>query len=439
MLNQSATVRMFISMIILSCSAILASAQSRVPDRHFTLDQFISEALENNQSLKASVFKAQADEELPEQAATLADPRIMFGYQPIPLLTARGVQRFQFQFEQDIPYPGKLDLKRKIQEYTAIMANHEIDKAERLLIYQVKVAYFELYSTQEQLLIFQDFRDRLSDLVASASSLYKLGNGAQQDVLKAQLERNRLDEQEIRLKQHLLNQSESMARLLGRSSGSEMLTGRFFISTRDQIEALSSPANQTERRYRPEILIQEAALSRSEQEVNLAEKMYRPDFTAGLVYYELGESKYSPMMTGRDAIGLQLKLKLPIWRNGLKARKNEAQLRMNQNSALLQDLRIAISTQIQAAHYQLEQEVEMIQLYEKTLIPQAELALKSSLSAYSAGQSDFMGPLDSERVLFELRMSLIQSRSRALQDWAALDWAQGDPTATENGQDPQKN
>lgn len=144
-------------------------------------------------------------------------------------------------------------------------------------------------------------------------------------------------------------------------------------------------------------------------------------------------------MTGRDAIGLQLKLKLPIWRNGLKARKNEAQLRMNQNSALLQDLRIAISTQIQAAHYQLEQEVEMIQLYEKTLIPQAELALKSSLSAYSAGQSDFMGPLDSERVLFELRMSLIQSRSRALQDWAALDWAQGDPTATENGQDPQKN
>lgn len=390
------------------------------------LNNLISEALDHNESLNAARLHAKAKRAVPPQVSTLPDPVIGVSYQPFPIYTARGFQRFQIRLEQEIPFPGKLELRKSIAEYSAVMAEYDVGIADRLLVYQVKVSYYELYRIQEQFDVIKEFRIQLSDLVTSTTARYKVGEGNQQDILKAQLERNKLDELELELMQRQLSESESLARLLNRGDGAELVAGAFSIEKQAE-DSTNADSRSLKLEQRPELLAQKTALLRSEADIRLAEKMFLPDFTVGVNYYDIGASDLTPTMTGRNALGIQLKVKLPLWRSGLTARLTESRVRLQENDALLRDLQIEISTQVNRAAGQFELEKGTLQLYEKTLIPQAQMSLQASLSAYATGQADFMNLLDAERVLFSLRMSFLDSVSRTLRFSAALDWALGNP------------
>ena len=176
---------------------------------------------------------------------------------------------------------------------------------------------------------------------------------------------------------------------------------------------------------RPEAQALQTAIQQAETRIALAKKQFLPDFTVGMTYFDIGASDLTPTMTGRDALAVQLRVKIPLWRGKLRSTLVEAQLRRRETEARFQDLQTEIRAQISDLVSRLDIEQRTLTLYEETLLPQAETTLEASLSAYTTGQTDFLNLLDAERMLFNLRMGLQDSLARYLTMTAALERALG--------------
>ncbi len=407
------------------CPSALAQADSaRDTTQVLRGEDLVREALANNALLHANRLNTEALRTRREQATALPDPFATVSYQPFPVFTARGFQRSQWRIEQDIPFPGKLGLKGEIADHVADVSGYEADAFAQDLVFEVNQAFYELYRIQEQQRLIQSFKEQLSDFVASATARYEVGEGTQQDVLKAQLERNTLDRLRLDLAQRKRSAAETLAHLLNRLDATALLAETVRL---ERPEGLFPEAQAQARALtkRPEARALQTAIQQAETRIALAKKQFLPDFTVGMTYFDIGASDLTPTMTGRDALAVQVRVKIPLWRGKLRSNLVEAQLRRRETQARYQHLQTEIRAQISDLASRLDIEQRTLTLYEETLLPQAETTLEASLSAYTTDQTDFLNLLDAERMLFNLRMGFQDSLARYLTMTAALERALG--------------
>lgn len=381
------------------------------------LEDLLQEAQANNPSLQANRLKAEAQATKSAQVSALPDPSVNVSYQPRPILTARGYQRSQWRLEQTIPFPGKRRLRGKVASLGADIAASNADAVGEDLILQVKQAYYELYRVQEQQQVLATFQEELRSFEQAALRRYEVGNGTQQAVLKAQLERSRLEVRQQQLAEDRRSALETLARLLDRPN-SNGLTGTL------RVEKPQLPTNnqlvEHALQQRPEAEALRQAATRSKQKIALARREFLPDLSVGLTYMDLGAGGPSPTMTGRDAVTLSAGIKIPLWRGKLNAQLEEARLQKQQVGARYQAFETDLRAQIHDLQNRLHKQQEQLTLLEKTLVPQAETTLEATLSAYTTDQADFLDLLDAERTLFSLQMDYETTYARYLKTAAAL-------------------
>ncbi len=79
------------------------------------------------------------------------------------------------------------------------MTKAEIAKAEREVVEAVRLAYYELWLADELIRIVEDNKELVNDPIKVSEARYKTG-GSQQDVLHAELEGDKLEDQLISLR-----------------------------------------------------------------------------------------------------------------------------------------------------------------------------------------------------------------------------------------------
>jgi outer membrane protein TolC len=347
---------------------------------------------------------------------------VMGTYQPFPVLTARGAQRSQWRVEQQVPFPGKLGLQGDIAGLSAEVAEHEAATFEEDLLFQVKQAYYELYRLQEQALLVEDFQERLLAFEDVAATQYEVGTGMQQAILKAQLEKNTLSQRLIDLAERRQTAIETLARLINQpiEGDFEVRVAPPALLTTDT-ERLVEIAQQR----RPEVDALAAAETRVQKQIALAQKQFLPDFGLNLTYFDMAASDVMPTATGRDALALGVSVKVPLQRGRLRAQLEEAKVRAAQVTARQEALTTSFQTQIADLVSQLHREAEQLTLYQGLLIPQAETTLEATLSAYTTARTDFLNLLDTERMLFTLKVGYADALARYLKAAAGLERALG--------------
>ena len=90
----------------------------------------------------------------------------------------------------------------------------------------MKEAYYTLYRVQEQERLTRRFQDELDGFESSAAAQYEVGQGPQQAILKAQIERGRLTVQLEQLAEERASAQQRLARLVGRTRRGEHFRGR---------------------------------------------------------------------------------------------------------------------------------------------------------------------------------------------------------------------
>lgn len=393
-------------------------------DTLLSLDDLLTEVRANNPSLRVSRLETEVLATRSRQASAFPDPSVMVGYQPYPLLTARGTQRSQWRIEQPVPYPGKLSLQGAIADLNAEIAGFEADTFEEDLLFEAKQAYYELYRIQQQERRILAFRGRLEHFEEAAAAQYEVGTGMQQAILKAQLEKNTLARVQLELAEHRRTAAETLARLLNRPT-SDAFTAGIRVEAPPIFPLDEAALLEIALRERPEADALDAAARRADARIALARKQFMPDFGLNITWFDIGSADAPPTATGRDAVAIGATIKVPIQRGGLRARLEETRARRIQVEARQEALETSFRTQIADLVSRLRGQAQQLALYREALIPQAETTLQATLSAYATARTDFLDLLDAERMLFSLETGYEDTFARYLKMTAALERALG--------------
>ena len=402
-------------------STLLGSPAAPSAAPTLRLDSLLAAAARGNPSLQAARLRADARAQRGAQAGALPDPTVGATALPVPVVTARGEQRTQWRVQQALPFPGTRSLRREVAELGAEVAAADAQVLEQDLALRVRRAYYTLLRVQAHERSLRRFQADLEQFEQAAISQYEVGAEGQSAVLKAQIERQRL---ETRL-EGLAAERQSALQALARLTGQEALARRDAQAT--------APARPEPPRARPDDALDrrpEAAqlrrrVERSEREVDLAEKEQWPGFTVGAQYFDIAATDLTPTMTGRDALALSVGVTVPLWRDKQAAQIQEAQIERRRAETELAAFRLEVRTRLADLQQRIERQRRQLSLLDETLLPKAETALETSLSGYRTGQNDFLDLLDAERTLFQLRLQRASVFARLLTTRAEWERAAG--------------
>ena len=168
-----------------------ASAYAQEPAR-LPLAEVVAEALSRNPEIVAAQKRHDAARQRPVQERSLADPMISAGYNasgnPFPGagLGTEPTANIGVMVSQELPYPGKRDLKASLASREADAVFEQIEAARLSVVARVKQAYYRLAYTYAVSDVLTRNQALLDTLLKVSEGRYAVGQAAQQDVLKAQ-------------------------------------------------------------------------------------------------------------------------------------------------------------------------------------------------------------------------------------------------------------
>src|SRR6266853_2910495 len=162
------------------------------------LKDLLNEAERNNPQIAAARQGWEAAKQIPSQVSTLPDPQFtaqqvsVGSPRPFAGYTNSDFAYFGLGISQDIPYPGKLQLRGEIAKRDADVVQQQLKTVRRSVLANVKSAYFRLAYLSKTLGILESDGQLLEQVEMAADARYRSGMGNQHDLLQAQLERTKL-------------------------------------------------------------------------------------------------------------------------------------------------------------------------------------------------------------------------------------------------------
>src|SRR5437762_4647487 len=174
--------------------AVAALAQSTPT----SLQSLIAEARQNNAAIKAAESGIQTARYMPKQGSALPDSEVMVqsftvgSPRPFAGYSNSDFAYIGFGASQELPYPGKRALRGNVAQHGIAISRAEKDAVAWDMLTRLKLAYFQLAASQQLVAVLEQNRQLADEIEQAAEVRYRVGQGTQQDVLRAQLERTKL-------------------------------------------------------------------------------------------------------------------------------------------------------------------------------------------------------------------------------------------------------
>ena len=330
------------------------------------------------------------------RAGALDDPKGWVAITNLPIRTGsfreEDMTGKEIGLSQMIPYPGKRDYASRIVEKEKEQAEFDLAEMRNMLRADVKMAYAELSTVRAQAEVVRQIRAVLDQVVRISTEMFAVGKGSQPDVLRGQVEFQKMREMLLMLenREKVLSIRLNTIAALPPSSPVPALDNLVEFSPGFDVEDLRTI-------YRAERPARQAVQSRIEKgtlAVVHAEHEYKPDFEVSASYMQRDAM---PDGTGRsDMFSAMLSMTLPIWRKakiepGIRAMAAEKEMAIRDEETLDAEAANAIGGSLAS----LSNFAAVAKLYRTTLIPQAEQSNRSNLEAYQVGKIDFPMYMDS--------------------------------------------
>ncbi len=356
-----------------------------------TLEELIREVEQRNPDIAAAQLGYQAATHVAGQVSAFPDTQVMVQHfavgSPRPFA---GYSNSEFAYiglgaSQEIPYPGKRGLRAQVASQEAEARRFQADSSRRSVVDQLKGIYFRLAYLQETLGVLERNDEVLRDVQKITESRYSVGQGNQQEVLKAQLQHTKIL-QEITMHHREVGQMQAqLKQLLNRVQDNPNiqtvpLTLRSIPYTASQLMELVKQQN-------PDIKAQQQMVKQSESQVELSRKEFRPDFNVQYIWQHTNGDT-------RDYYMATFGINLPN-RGRRKAELAQAEANREQAKRMLEGEQQRRLAEVQDQFVVAETSAEQLKIYKEGLIPQSEATLRSAQAAYQSGKQDFETLLNS--------------------------------------------
>ena len=376
-------------------------------------DYFVGLALAGHPSIQAARQRVSAEVNRIPQARALPDPMFNNTFFPLhdqSIQTAAGRVGNQMALSQAVPWPEKLRTKAAIVSQEVQIAQAEVAQIEREIAEAVRLAYYEVWFATRATAIITETKGLVDDLTKVAEARYRSG-GTQQDVLRAQLESDRLDDQLVSLaKQKQIAQADLAAlvqqpvTLLAEASddlGLENVPAQL-----DELIALAEQCN-------PKLAGLASEIQRDRQKYRLACLQQYPDLQVGVQWGLVSDNSevLSPVANGHDQFSFNVGTTLPIWRDKINAGVREAANRTSSTTKRLDAERDALYGKLRRLLAQADAFTEQRDIYEERIIPRTEDTLKLAIADYRGKRTDFFSLIETYRelLMFETQLARINA------------------------------
>ena len=374
------------------------------PSARLALSDVIAEVLATHPEIAAAQRRYDAARQRPVQEQSLPDPMVSAGYNasgnPLPGagLGTAPTANIGFMVSQELPYPGKRDLRASIASREADAAFQQIEAARLSITARVKQAYYRLAYAYAVGDVLTRNRDLLDTLLKVSENRYAVGQAAQQDVIKAQTQLSILELQLERVRQERATREGELNALLARPTTTlvgqpdDLQLTPFDLS----LDTLLIAANV----HTPMLRRDQIMIDRSQLAVDAARKEYKPDFAVTGGYYYMGAMP--PMYEFRFDV------KVPLQRDRRAAAVAEQLSTLEQARNAYDTTRLSLQSRVQEDYQMASTSVRLARLYRDTVLPQARLALESSMGSYQTGTVDFLSVLTNFGSVLEHEMSYFE-------------------------------
>ncbi|MFH0900248.1 MAG: TolC family protein [Pseudomonadota bacterium] len=352
----------------------------------------VKEALEKRPEIALAQAAVQADRERVPQARALPDPVLSLGIQN------DGFARIQIgemetsylaiMASQTFPWYGKRDLRGEAIALGTRQQETDLERTRLTVQAEVERAYVDLLLVRDQLVLLAQVETLWMQTEGMARVRYEVGDGAQSDILRAQLERSRLEQRRWTLEAEERRRVAVLNRLRGHPLDDVVTTSRSLADIPDPALSEATAAFKDAELRSPELEKWRLAIEKSGKLVELAEREAYPDVTVSAGLMPRGGS-FPPMWQAG------MSFSVPIWRDRKQARAlEENRIRRTASQfgaeATSQLLRQRVTERLEL----LKALLASNRLYRSGLLVQSEATVSSTMAQYQVGRVTFAAVLE---------------------------------------------
>ena len=376
-----------------------------------SISDLVSYAYRSNPSIQAARETWKGLVERYRAVTAFPDPQLLVTYFPEPIETRLGPQDWNLNLSQSIPFPGKLSKAGELVEADIQMARLELDKTVRDLVVKVRESYHELLYIQEAKRILALNRGLLDHLRKLAETGLAKERTTLYDVVKGQSQLAQLKYDDLLLEELAQTETTQLNSLLNRPPEAELRLrdGHSPKTLAYRIDELYRMAIQ----YQEEIQMAETQINKARVREGLAKYEYLPEFRLGFFYAGIGnpDVPVQPKDAGRDAVGVQFGLSIPLWFGKNSGRVEEARADIQRAQMLKQGQVNDTRAQIRNLYFRLQNAERLIRLYRDNLIPQATQSLEVAETWFREKEGTFSDLVETQAVYYNFQLSLARARA----------------------------
>jgi outer membrane protein TolC len=372
------------------------------------VESLLAIAREGSPDVRVLRLEAEAAQERIGPAGALPDPLLRI---ELENLTRNGTQEAtlspsrvgdtKYLLAQPLPFWGKRDLKRDIAAAEAEQASGRASDTWVEVATRIKGLYAQYWLTYRAVQLTRENIALSRQLEQIAQVRYAGGLAAQQDAIRAQVERSTLDNELVGMETEYRQQAAYINAMLARSANAPLAEPSALRPLPARLDAARLSERLVERN--PQLAIEAARIGGAEKSRDLAYRNRFPDFIVGVQPMQVQDRV--------DAWNLMLELNVPLQQGTRRSQEREAERMLEAASARKEALGHRLHGELSGAVASLEAARTTEEITRSRLLPQAELTFKSALAGYETGKVDFATLLDAQRQIRNARLALLRAQA----------------------------
>lgn len=389
------------------------------------LESYFEMAVERNPELASLRYKIEAQKARSPQVRALADPEIGIGYYINPVMETAFTGRFSVSAMQMFPWFGTLNTREQVEETIAETMYHAANARQLEIFTNIQNLWFEYYQMDHHLHITMEIVRLVRDLESLIEARYETGRAGQVDLLRIQMEEQRLLNRIEELEDEKNPIREALNALMNRDPDEAVLVPaelpeRSLAWTKEELFRLA-------RSHHPDFSRIDSQRDQYNKEMELARLEGRPSFGIGLEYMASDFGMMS-MMDLENVLTGMATVRIPLYKGRYRAQRNEARLQLRAADNLEADLTNRLHSDIERAMKSLRDAQRDYQLIVGELLPRSRQTVEILSEEYAGGQVRFDELLQVLRELLMLEMERVNAlvaqnkTMAAIEQQIAIDW-----------------
>jgi len=399
--NKKWFLRRNLTLTIVLVLGMMAPAMAEENQEVLSLKQVVDTALQNNPTLMESQKRWEEKMGRIPVVTAWSNPKVgIMKDDESGLLSPSTAMMTEYSLTQEIMNPAKLKAMGKMAGIDGLMSKSSYQDTRMEVYSTAKQNYYDVLYASKALEIGKENQQLMGQLVQMAQVNYSTGMVSLQDTLRAQTEFSKMTTDLLNMANMEAVAKAKLNTTMNRSADTALTVQEEFSTAPPNFDLVGLKQQAID--GKPAVMGMKRQVEMAQAGVKVAQTQKLPDYEVQLAYKNYQEQP--------NTWRIGVMAMLPIWQDKNNGQIKSATANLDAAKASLTNMQNMTSLDIQMALTEAQTAWRKIDLYQNTIIPQAEVTYEAGIVGYTNGKVDFMAVLDSLNALKNAKLDDYKAR-----------------------------